>query len=112
MIFARKIEVFNWFHIWNHRWKAVKMLIHINTNVIYKIVPFEVFVWLFRMSATYFTLYAAKMARIDNFSIPILRQSHHWYTMASYFIIIKMIIHLEKTMVNNSVHLEWQKSHV
>ena len=29
-------------------WKInVKMLIHINTNVIYNIVPFEVFVWLF-----------------------------------------------------------------
>ena len=23
MIFARKIEVFNWCHIWDHRWKAV-----------------------------------------------------------------------------------------
>ena len=36
-------------------WKInVKMLIHINTNMIYNIVPLAVLVWSFRMSAMYF----------------------------------------------------------
>ena len=49
-------------------WKInVKMLIHINTNMIYDIVPLIVLVWSFRMSAMYFALYAAKMSHIDNF---------------------------------------------
>ena len=59
------------------------MLIHINTNIIYNIVPLAVLVWSFRMSAMYFALYAANMSHIDNFSITILRQSHYWYTMIS-----------------------------
>ena len=63
-------------------WKInVKMLIHINANMIYNIVPLAVLVWSFRMSAMYFAFYAAKMAHIDNFSISILRQLHYWYTM-------------------------------
>ena len=38
-------------------WKInVKMLIHINTNMIYNIVPFEVCAWSFKISATYFAL--------------------------------------------------------
>ena len=65
-------------------WKInVKMMIHINTNMIYNIIPSAVFVWSFRMSAMYFALYAAKITHIDNLSIPILRQSHYWYTMIS-----------------------------
>jgi hypothetical protein len=65
-------------------WKInVKMLIHINTNMIYNIVPLAVLVWSFRMSAMYFAFYAAKMTHINNFSISILRQSHYWYTMRS-----------------------------
>jgi len=65
-------------------WKInVKILIHINTNMMYNMVPLAVLVWSFRMSAMYFALYAAKMTHIDNFSIPILRQSHYWYTMRS-----------------------------
>ena len=59
-------------------WKInVKMLIHINTNMIYNIVPSAVFVWSFRMSAMHFAVYAAKMTHIDNFSISILHQSHY-----------------------------------
>ena len=50
----------------------------------------------------------SKNASYRHFSIPILRQSHYWYTMTSYFIIMKMIIHLEKTTMNHIVHLEWQ----
>ena len=63
-------------------WKTnIKILIHTNTNMIYNIVPLEVIVWSFRMSAMYmyFALYSAKMTHIDNLSIPILRQSHYWY---------------------------------
>ena len=55
-------------------WKSnIKILINLNTNMIHSIVPSEVYVWSFRISAMYFALYAAKITHIDNLSIPILR---------------------------------------
>ena len=90
----------------------IKMLIHINTNMIYNIVPLAVLVWSFRMSAMYFALNAAKMSHIDIFSIAILRQSHYWYTMRSWFFLIKTIVHIEKTTMNNIMHLESIKKEV
>ena len=94
-------------------WKInVKMLIHINTNIIYNIVSLEFFFLAFRMSAMHFAFYTAKMTHIDNYSISILRQSHYWYTMRLWFFFIKMSIHLEKTMMNNIVYLECIKKEI